>query len=144
LTPILFDTNSFIWFSNLAPIRPTAYAALIEAQQADRLFISPICVWELAFAARKNHPLRRPDLRGMTPREFFDEGVLRLNITVLPITTDIASASADIAPLYGSGDPGDCFFLATAHLHSLTLITRDARILAFAQANPTYLTAIQC
>jgi len=144
LIPLLLDTNSFLWFSNTAPMRPAAYAVLVEAQQARSLFISPISMWELAFAARKNHPLRRPDLRGMSAREFFDEGIMRLNITVLPVDTEIASESADIAPLYGSGDPGDCFVIATAHLHQLNLVTRDARIITFAKDHPTYLTAIAC
>ncbi len=97
-------------------------------------------VWELAFAARKNHPLRRPNLQDMKPRSWFDDAIQRLHIAVLPITTDIASEAADIAPLYGSGDPGDCFLIATAHIHALTLITRDARILDFAKANPDYLS----
>jgi len=108
------------------------------------LLASAISVWELTFADRKHHPLRRPDLRGLTPRLWFDDAISRFGITVLPVTTDIASEAADIAPAYGSGDPGDCFLIATAHIQKLTLITRDTCILEFAKANPDYLSVIKC
>jgi PIN domain nuclease of toxin-antitoxin system len=44
----------------------------------------------------------------------------------------------------GFGDPGDCFLIATAHLHRLTLITRDARIKVLANHDPRYLQVLDC
>jgi len=139
--PVLFDTNSLLWYGNGVRLRPDASDAISNSPE---LFSSTISVWELAFADRKHHPLRRPDLRGLTPRIWFDHAINQFGITVLPITTDIAAEAADIAPLYGSGDPGDCFLIATAHIYKLTLVTRDARILEFARTNPNYLSVIQC
>lgn len=141
MKPVLFDTNSLLWYGNGIRLRSNASEAISNSPE---IFASAISVWELTFAARKNHPLRRPDLRGLTARSWFDDAIDRFGIDVLPVTTDIASEAAGIAPLYGSGDPGDCFLIATAHIHQLTLITRDARILDFAKANPDYLSVTQC
>ncbi|HZL27519.1 MAG TPA: PIN domain-containing protein [Acidobacteriaceae bacterium] len=141
---LLFDTNSLLWFGNGVLIRPAAAAAILLSQQTDHLRASAISVWELTFASRKRHPPSRPDLRGMTSRQWFDDAIRRLRVSVIAIDTDIASEAAEIAPSYGSGDPGDCILIATAHLQDLTLITRDARILSFAKANPEYMFVIPC
>jgi PIN domain nuclease of toxin-antitoxin system len=113
-------------------------------QQSILYNTSAICPWELAFAARKRHLPSRPDLKGKSPRDWFSDAVFQFAIRVIPVDTAIASEAAEVAVNYGSGDPGDCILIATAHLHGLNLITRDARILAFATENPTYLTAIRC
>jgi PIN domain nuclease of toxin-antitoxin system len=144
VNPILLDTTSLLWFGNRARMNSDAYDAILLAQKDGCIFASAISVWELAFAIRKRHPLRRPDLGGLTARAWFDKIIRELQIDVLSIDTDIASEAADIAPAYGSGDPGDCFVIATAHIHALTLVTRDARILAFAKANPAYPSVIAC
>jgi PIN domain nuclease of toxin-antitoxin system len=125
-------------------MRTRASNAILKALTDRRLFTSSICIWELTFASRKKHLPSRPDLGGKTPRRWFQDAVSEYALTVLTVTTDIASEAADIAPLYGSGDPGDCFLIATAHVHKLTLITRDTRILEFARTNPHYLSVIQC
>jgi PIN domain nuclease of toxin-antitoxin system len=141
---VLFDTNSLLWFRNSVLIKPAAFAALNFAQQSNTLFASSISAWELGFAERKKDLLRRPDLRGMTSRQWFDDAIQRLRVSVIAIDTNIASEAAEIASSYGSGDPGDCILIATAHLQKLTLITRDARILSFSKANPEYMSVIPC
>ncbi len=52
--------------------------------------------------------------------------------------------AARVPEIYGYGDPGDCFLIATARVHKLTLVTRDARILALAALQPEYLSALAC
>jgi PIN domain nuclease of toxin-antitoxin system len=75
---------------------------------------------------------------------WFRNAVIQLKAELAPFTMDIASESARVPSLYGSGDPGDCFLVATAHIENLTLVTRDNRILKFAKKNPHYLTVIAC
>jgi PIN domain nuclease of toxin-antitoxin system len=54
-------------------------------------------------------------------------------------------AEAALVPaIYGSGDPGDCFLIATARVHNLSLVTRDDPIIELAQLNPGYLSVIPC
>jgi PIN domain nuclease of toxin-antitoxin system len=52
--------------------------------------------------------------------------------------------AAEVPPVYGSGDPGDCFFIATARVKKATLITRDGSIIALSKTNPNYLKTILC
>jgi PIN domain nuclease of toxin-antitoxin system len=63
---------------------------------------------------------------------------------VLSVSADISAEAADVAPLYGYGDPGDCFLIATARIHNLTLVTRDARIIELAANDPAYLSVLPC
>jgi PIN domain nuclease of toxin-antitoxin system len=142
--PILLDTHSLLWLGNAAHLTFAAETAVAAARESETIFTSAICIWELATAARKNHPLRRPDLHGQTPRTWFDIAIKRLQVQVLPVSADISAEAADVAPLYGSGDPGDCFLIATARIHKLTLVTRDHRILEMAAADPAYLSVIRC
>ncbi len=63
---------------------------------------------------------------------------------MLPIDEVVAIESANVPTLFGYGDPGDCFLIATARVHDLTLVTRDARILALAAREPEYLSVLAC
>ena len=63
---------------------------------------------------------------------------------MLPIDDAVAAESANVPTLFGYGDPGDCFLIATARVHDLTLVTRDTRILALALREPAYLSVLAC
>jgi PIN domain nuclease of toxin-antitoxin system len=58
----------------------------------------------------------------------------------LPVAVEAAAVPA----VYGSGDPGDCFLIATARIRKLALVTRDSRILELAARDPGYLSVIPC
>jgi PIN domain nuclease of toxin-antitoxin system len=49
-----------------------------------------------------------------------------------------------VPAIYGYGDPGDCFLMATARLRNLPLVTRDDRIIELAEREPAYLDVIVC
>ncbi len=108
------------------------------------LFTSDISLWEIGVADRKTQAVKRPDLRGLTPAAWVDEIAARFNLHTLGISKAIAQEAANVPGIYGSGDPGDCFLIATARLHALALVTRDAKILDPASRHPDYLTAIPC
>ena len=67
-----------------------------------------------------------------------------LQAKVLDVNTDIALETARVSIHLGYGDPGDCFLIATARVHDLTLVTRDTRILALALREPAYLSVLAC
>ncbi len=144
MKPLLLDTHSLLWLGNAAHLTFAAETAVAASRDSETLFTSAICIWELATAARKNHPLRRPDLQGQTPRNWFEGAITRLQVRVLSVSADISAEAADVAPLYGYGDPGDCFLIATARIHNLTLVTRDARIIELAANDPAYLSVLPC
>ena len=61
---------------------------------------------------------------------------------LLDIDPRIAIEAAAVPAIYGYGDPGDCFLIATARIRKLTLVTRDTRIIALAKREPAYLTVM--
>ncbi len=114
------------------------------SRHPSRLFTSDISLWEIGVADRKTQAAKRPDLRGLTPADWVGEIAARFGLHTLGISKAIAQEAANVPGVYGSGDPGDCFLIATAHLQNLTLITRDTKILDLAHHRPDYLSAIAC
>jgi PIN domain nuclease of toxin-antitoxin system len=141
---VLLDTHSLLWSINDLAISRAAELAILNAQDAGSLYVSPISAWEIGVASGKKQSAHRPHLRDLPPDMWFRNAVIQLKAELAPFTMDIASESARVPSLYGSGDPGDCFLVATAHIENLTLVTRDNRILKFAKKNPHYLTVIAC
>ena|ERR1700761_5060016 len=140
----LLDTHALIWLYDPAPMSLDALLAVDKAAQSNSLHVSPMSIWELGAASRKKNPVLRPKLRGLTPEDWFVEATSSLGAISLPISEAIGLAACALPLLYGYSDPGDCFLIATAHVHHLTLITRDQRILDFARQSPDYLSAIRC
>ena len=133
-----------LWFDEGSTLRESAILALTKAALSGSLYASHISIWELGVALDKKTVTKRPNLRGLDPGQWFLQTARRLGVNPLPISIEIAAEAALIPSMYGSGDPGDCFLIATAHLHNLTLITRDSRILALSAKDPTYLQALAC
>ena len=67
-----------------------------------------------------------------------------MGIRPVSISSSIVLEAAEVPGLYGSGDPGDCFLIATAHVENLSLVTRDAKIIEFAMDRSNCVTAIHC
>jgi PIN domain nuclease of toxin-antitoxin system len=141
---VLLDTHLLYWLDQGTAIARAAELAIAQAQQADTLFVATITAWEIGAAIHKKNPDRPPDLRGLSADAWFLEATRNTQARPVALTTEIAVEAAKLPPLYGSGDAGDCILLATAHALSLTLITRDQRLLAYAAENPSYVEAIAC
>jgi PIN domain nuclease of toxin-antitoxin system len=56
----------------------------------------------------------------------------------------IAFEAADVPQVYGSGDPGDCFLIATARIRRMPIVTRDAAMIGLSEVNPAYLQTVPC
>jgi PIN domain nuclease of toxin-antitoxin system len=56
----------------------------------------------------------------------------------------IAIETANVPSIYGRGDPGDCFLIATAHVRKFPIVTRDAAMADLALRRPDYLRVITC
>lgn len=52
--------------------------------------------------------------------------------------------AANVPGIYGSGDPGDCFLIATARIRRLSLVRRDSKMIALAKREPDYLDVTVC
>ncbi len=140
---LLLDTHVLIWFSSGKPLAEEALEAIAAAQQSGTLYVSPITAWE-AGASQSKPPDRRPYLLGLSPEAWFAFCVSLLRLQVLHIDEQLALETARVPARYGQSDPGDCFLLATAHLHGLMLVTRDKAMRAFSARDSEYVTVLSC
>jgi PIN domain nuclease of toxin-antitoxin system len=141
---LLLDTNALIWFVDEAPLEDTALFAIGQAQDQKSLFVSPITAWEAALAIRKPNPARRPNLAGDDAASWFRRARRSTGARLATITSSVALEAARVPAIYGSGDPGDCFIIATARINRLTVVTRNGPVTELADGRPDYLWVIQC
>lgn len=80
----------------------------------------------------------------MAPGLWFPLALRRAGAKLATITPAIAAEAAFVPAIYGRGDPGDCFLIATARVRGLSLVTRDGPILQLALARPAYLQVLEC
>lgn len=117
---LLLDTHTFIWSTTGDPrLGPSTLALL--ADPANDLFLSPVCVYEMAIKVR----LGKLDLPLPLP-EFVAEGIRRSGLTEYPVLVRHSVAALSL-PLHHR-DPFDRWLIATAVADDLALVTSDAEI----------------
>jgi PIN domain nuclease of toxin-antitoxin system len=121
---ILLDTHVVVWLASDDPALGQKSCSLALAARAEnRLAVSAISFWEIALLAVKGRlELRDPPAR--LRAELLDAGLIEL-----PVTGDVGMLAVELKGLHG--DPADRFIAATAIVHRATLITADARLLAW-------------
>lgn len=119
-----------------------ALEAIAEAQLEGRLFLSPITGWEAALALTKRDG--RPDLGDRGGVAWFRAARRLPGAALVPIGPRIALEAAQVPALYGRGDPGDCFIIATARMKRVPIVTRDRAILELADREPAYVAVVAC
>ncbi|MDQ2078896.1 type II toxin-antitoxin system VapC family toxin [Xanthobacteraceae bacterium Astr-EGSB] len=142
MSGILLDTNALVWFASGDPMDPYALSAIASAQEASLVFVSPISAWEAALAARKRN--NQPNLSGLAPSAWFKAALALPGVRMVTVNRRIALEAASVPPVYGNGDPGDCFLIATARIRKLRIVTRDGAMIGLSQVNPSYLQTIPC
>ena len=142
MSALLLDTNALIWFTTSGWMNPTALEAIAAAQTSGGIFVSPISAWETGVALSKRRA--QPDLRGQDLARWF-RNVLRIPGFRLAIPTQrIAIEAARVPAVFGRGDPGDCFLIATARVKKVAIVTRDNRMHRLAERRPEYLQSVPC
>ncbi len=136
------DTNALIWFANGDPISRTALDAIANAQETGKIYVSAISAWEASLASRKF--TNRPNLGGRTPSEWFKALLDLPGVKLAGVSPPIALEAAEEPPIYGDGDPGDCFLIAAARIKRIPIVTRDAAMIGLSEANPKYLKTVLC
>jgi PIN domain nuclease of toxin-antitoxin system len=123
---ILLDTHVWIWLMGGDQCLSSSAQEIIEkAHQAGGVFVSAISCWEIAMLEQKKRVvLNKPCLDWIKTS-------LHYGIQLLPITPEISVESCHL-PDYFAGDPADRIIIATARIESLLLVTRDERILKYA------------
>lgn len=139
--PLLLDSHALLWLVRGEFRTQAALDAVAAAQDAGALYVSAITAWELGVADLKR--TNRPEL-GMAPEAWFRQALRIAGARLATITPAIAAEAASVPAVYGRGDPGDCFLLATARVRRLPLVTRDGPIQQLAVARPDYVQVVEC
>ena len=138
---LLLDTHALLWFVRGDQMSEEALHAIGAAQNFRTLYVSAITAWEVGNAERKH--TNRPEL-GTTPEMWFRQALRLTGAKLATITPAIAAATASVPVIYGRGDPGDCFLIATAKVRRLSLVTRDGSTLQLARDRPHYIQTVEC
>ncbi len=141
MSAVLMDTNALVWLLNGDQMTTEALFAIASAQPTHRLYVSPISAWEAGLAIRKR--VARPDLGG-SARSWFRSVLAIPGVRLVPPLRRISLEATNVPDVYGSGDPGDCFLIATARVKGVPIVTRDRAMLELAASKPDYLQAIGC
>ncbi len=120
---LLLDTHIWLW-SHVEPERLSKRAATAIASPDNRLWLSPISIWELLLLAERG----RVQLNGRTTAvEWIDVALARAPMRDAPLTREVALRSRTIQLAHE--DPADRFLAATADVFELTLVTADRALL---------------
>ena len=121
---VLLDTNALIWLlDDDVELGKRATEEIEQAMRAGELLTSAASFWEVAMlVGKKRIALDRPVYRWR-----FD--ALRSGIREVSLDGDLAIEAVALPDLHG--DPMDRFIVATALRTRATLVTSDARILAW-------------
>lgn len=115
---ILLDTHAWLWWSVESKSLSKRARRVIE--DADVLGLSPLSIYEVAYAHRRGRMLFELPLN-----EWLAES-LSADITVLPIIPSISATAGSLD--WSHGDPADRILVATAKVHGIPLVTADKRI----------------
>jgi PIN domain nuclease of toxin-antitoxin system len=136
---VLLDTCALIWLANGDPLRNGAEGKIIHAALADGVFVSPISAWEIGMLSQPKDGRAigfLPD-----PATWFARFMAGPAVKMAAFTANIAIAASQLPePLHG--DPADRLLIATARHLAMPIVTRDARIIAYAAAG--HVSAIPC
>ena len=117
-----------IWIGNGDEISQTARATIEDRlAQGNYVEVSAFSAWELGVLVARSR-LRLP----MTPQDWFQKFCSEGGVMVANATVDVLVASSFL-PGNPPRDPADRIVIATARARDLTIVTRDAKILAYAQ-----------
>jgi PIN domain nuclease of toxin-antitoxin system len=125
---VVLDTCAMIWLFEQQPMTPESLETIRRAAQADGVLVSPVSDWELGLlgSRRANRTRFQP-----SPWIWFDD-VLGLAGVRLTALAPHAAIEAAFLPGGIHADPADRLLIATARDLQAPLVTRDARILAYA------------
>ncbi|THD45038.1 MAG: type II toxin-antitoxin system VapC family toxin [Bradyrhizobium sp.] len=135
--PLLLDTCAVIWIANDEAISKESREAIAAALTADDpVYVSPISAWEVGLLAAR----RRISLR-MSPEKWFDRLLGAPGLRLAEMSPNVLIASSFL-PGETPADPADRIILATARELDLRIVTRDRRLLAYADSG--YCRALAC
>jgi PIN domain nuclease of toxin-antitoxin system len=114
---LLLDTHTLIWaVDDPSKLGPQAVTALQDP--ADDLLLSAATIWEIAIKVG----LGKLSL-SMPYRQWMNQAITDLGMTVLPITVDYADVQVNLPKHHG--DPFDRLLVAQSQVENIHLVSAD-------------------
>jgi PIN domain nuclease of toxin-antitoxin system len=136
-TPLLLDTCAVIWVAADEPIANEAENAIVAALEAnEQVFVSPITAWEIGLLAARGR-ISLP----MSPEKWFGRLIDAPGVSLADMSPHVLIASSFL-PGAHPNDPADRIIVATAREYGYRVVTRDRRLLAYAESG--YCRALAC
>ncbi|RVT86698.1 type II toxin-antitoxin system VapC family toxin [Rhodobacteraceae bacterium CCMM004] len=137
MTAFLLDTCAVIWTAQGDTLDARAQTALAGAySDGSTIWVSPISAWEIGLLAARG----RIGL-SLRPKAWFDAVLAQPGVGLALMSPEVLIDSSSL-PGTPPNDPADRIILATARELGLTVVTRDARILDYADAG--HVRALPC
>jgi PIN domain nuclease of toxin-antitoxin system len=127
---LLLDTCAIIFVAENQAIDQLARQEITAASAIGGVLVSPVSAWEIGLLAAKRGFAFLPD-----PKAWFQSFLMNPGVRLTPLTPEIAIDSCFLPsspPVHA--DPADRLLVATARALNLPIMTRDRRILGYAQA----------
>jgi PIN domain nuclease of toxin-antitoxin system len=134
---LLLDTCAAIWIGNRDAIAPDALQAIRGAARAAGIFVSAVTAWEIGIATTRSRPL----VLLPTAQLWLADLLAQPGFRTVPLGPEVAF-SASYLPGDFHRDPADRLLIATARELGVPLVTRDRRILDYAEQG--HVDAIAC
>jgi len=137
MNKLLLDTCAVIWIGSGETLKPKGIKAMDDAfDQNNPVSASPYSAWELGALAAKGR-IKLPQPVGKWFQNFMHNGEIKL----ADLTPDILVAS-NFLPNPIHKDPADRIIIATAREYGMTILTRDQKILDYADHG--HVNALRC
>jgi PIN domain nuclease of toxin-antitoxin system len=124
--PVVLDTHVWKMYVEGERFARRSLRRIDEAGANRRLYVAAITVWEIAMLVAKG-TLRL----GFPTLEWVTRAVHGSRVVVQPLEPSIAVDSAELTALHG--DPADRMIVATARHLGALLVTKDTKILDYAE-----------
>lgn len=125
---LLLDTHAWIWLVNGKKVFSAKTLKQLEAAASERrLSLSVISIWEVSLLAAKGKiSLSKPC------GAWVSDALAATKVSLFELTPDVVIESNFLPGTFHS-DPADRIIVATARLFDATVVTRDDKILDYAQ-----------
>jgi PIN domain nuclease of toxin-antitoxin system len=134
---LLLDTCALLFFTMNEPESGKVKSAMQQAYEAGELvYVSPISAWEIGLLVSTG----RLNL-SMPPNRWFDNVMRKPGVALADLSTDVLIATSFL-PEMPVRDPADRILVATAREYDFTLVTRDRKLLAYADKG--HIQALAC
>ncbi len=112
-----------------------------DAAMRRTLYVSPASAWEIGLLSRPRTGRASPPLFAPDPKTWFAAFMARPGVRLAALTPEMAIDSSHLPGVFHP-DPGDRLIIATARHLGATVVTRDQKILDYAQAG--FVEALAC